>query len=118
MHTNDIQLGMTVYGTDDAEFGEVTEVWPYTDSHGFISAKDHQLNEYGPVTATTDLVASDKGYFQVKQGALLGFGGKELYVPFTDVRDTIPGERITVNCTEETCRDRYGKRPDVLDKAI
>lgn len=39
----DIRLGSNVYGSDGTELGTVTEVWPYTQSHGYISRRNHEL---------------------------------------------------------------------------
>jgi hypothetical protein len=118
MQMLDIQLGMQVYGTDEAELGSVTEVWPYTETHGYISRKNHEIASFGPVGGTGDLMTSDRGYFEVTVGQALGLADTILYVPFCDVQDIVPGERVTVNCTEDACGQRYKTRPDVLDQAV
>lgn len=93
-------------------------MWPYTESHGYISRKDHELVDYGPIGGTTELVVSDTGYFQVTKLELLGLGGRALYVPFSAVQGNIPGERVTVNCTEGTCEALFGERPEVVEHAL
>lgn len=118
MEKLDIQTDMKVLGTDGTELGKVAAVWPYSDGHGYISREAHEISDYGPIGGTEDMMTSDRGYFQVKRGDLLGFGGHELYVPFSDVQAVVPEESITVNCTAGACDDRYKTRPEALDHAV
>lgn len=118
MQELDIQIGMVVHGKDGTELGKVTEVWPYTESYGYLSRGTHELADYGAIGGTGDTMTSDRGYFQVRQGELLGFGGRDLYLPFSTIQAVAPGESVTVDCTEDTCEERYGTRPGVLDGAV
>lgn len=114
----DIQLGSHVYGTNGTELGVVTEVWPYTETHGYISRKNHELPDSGPIHGTGDLMISDSGYFEVTQPTSLGLASRIWYVPFPDVESVVPGESVTVSVDAELGEERYGSRPEVLNQAV
>lgn len=59
--------------------------------------------------------ATSTGFFKVEHGGLLGIGAKDLYIPFSDVMTTVPGQNVTVDCTKDECVDRYSQKPDFLN---
>lgn len=54
---------------------------------------------------------TDAGYFQVKQGHLLGVGGRDLYVAMSEIQSVVPEERVTPHSPREGCEERYGQPP-------
>ena len=111
MQVSDINAGMTVFDSDGTELGQVMEAWAYTEGYGYIARKEYEIADYGPVGGTTTLMETDAGYFQVKQGHLLGVGGRDLYVPMSEVQSVVPEERVTLHSTREVCEERYGQPP-------
>ncbi|GAC1462025.1 MAG: hypothetical protein PVSMB7_01300 [Chloroflexota bacterium] len=55
--------------------------------------------------------ASTAGYLHIKEGGLLGLGGKDLYVPTDQVEDVAPGDRITLRVTKAEAGERFTREP-------
>lgn len=60
---------------------------------------------------------SDSGYFAVTRSTPLGLTSGTWYVPFTDVQDVVPGERVILRVDEGLDEQRYASRPDALGHA-
>lgn len=114
----DIQLGSKVFGTDGTELGTVTEVWPYTQDYGYISRKNHEIGDSGPIRGTGNLMTSDTGFFEVTGQTALGLANRVLYVPFADVQSVDVEGRVTVASTGDAGAAQYSNRPAALDQAV
>jgi hypothetical protein len=78
------------------------------------SAKDAQTG-YTDLTSTgSPSPSGEQTYLKVSQGGVLGIGATDLYIPYNDIQNIVPGESITVNCTKDTCGAMYGTKPDFL----
>jgi hypothetical protein len=80
-----------------------------TGTPGFAGPTAPQTAGGGTATATST------GYFKVEHGGILGIGAKDLYIPFSAVTTTVPGQNVTIDCTKDECADRYSQKPDFLN---
>lgn len=77
---------------------------------GDAAGVDEARDETGTSGYESEGIAG--GYLHVKEGGLLGLGGKDLYVPMDAVQDVAPGDRITLAVTKEDAEQRFTTRPD------
>jgi hypothetical protein len=56
---------------------------------------------------------SGPGYIIVEDRGVLGVGAGGLRIPFDAVLDVMPGRRVTLDCTREQARNRYGPGPSL-----
>ena len=89
-----IEKGMTVYGSDGEELGEISHVW----------------------TNVGETPTSPRDYFVVSEGGFLGIGARSLYIPFDAAVSVVPGESVTVNCNGGQCIDLYTAKPAGIKK--
>lgn len=89
-----IEKGMKVYTSGGGDLGKITHVW----------------------TGVGDSPTSPQDYFVVGEGGFLGIGEQYLYIPFDAIEVVVPGESITVNCSQEKCIDLYAAKPEGIRK--
>lgn len=86
------QPGMVVYGSDGTEVGRVAKVaW------------------------ATRVNGEPHGYLLVGH-KVAGILTRYLYVPFSAVRDVVPGDCVTLLCTKSACKQLYGQKRDAKDR--
>jgi hypothetical protein len=116
MNATEFARGMTVYSHDDIELGEVVEVWAETPSHGALPASRYHQQDYGPIKGTTELFTTEQGWLQVRQGAFLGSGGRDLYVPLWAVQHIDSLVSATLQHQESRCEVEFSRPELVPDK--
>lgn len=116
--TSGIQTGMDVLDATGEKIGRVADILA-------VSAVSQTGSTADPYAGTTaggfdtggtfgTGVAGQRAYLKVEQGGILGIGSTDLYVPFDDVRNIVPGESVTINCAKDQCASTYGTKPDFL----
>lgn len=118
-NTSGIQQGMDVYGADGQKIGSVDDILnvaAYSQTGAGTSYAGTPSTGAQPNTGFTGGTGptGEGSYLKVDQGGILGIGATELYVPFSSVTDIVPGDRLTLDCTKDTCGDLYGKKPEFL----
>lgn len=117
-----IEPGMDVLDVSGEKVGTVADVLTIQafSQAGASSAyasptTDPGTGGYGTGPVTSGVVSAGEGsILQVEQGGILGIGARDLYIPFGDVQNVVPGSNVTVNCTKDMCAERYGNKPDFL----
>ena len=115
-----IQNGMDVLDTNGEKNGKVTDVLAVQASSQSASASDTYGETVPPIGAAAYDRAATSGsagrgnILKVQHGGMLGMGGTDLYIPVNEVTNVVPGESVTVNCTENTCENLYAQKPDFL----
>lgn len=109
MQTTDIAPGMKVWSEDGAELGSVQEVWAATPS-GHLPVSQNLLKDYGPISGSSDHLTSEEGYVHVKKDAVLGMGGRDLYVPLNIIRAR-DDENLDAAVSEAVCEAEYDQKP-------
>lgn len=97
-----IQVGIPAYDGTGEEIGTVAAVWPDVPVRA----------AYGPPAA--DQPASspeDVGYLRIDRGRSAGHAHHHLYVPFTEIREVKPRDRIILTHTAQECEDLYPRHP-------
>lgn len=114
-----VQTGMDVLDPAGDKIGTVSDILTVQ----AYSANEQDAMYADPATSTvSDLqttmgtpdAAGEQTYLKVEQGGILGIGARELYIPFSAVKQVVPGGNLTVNCTKDTCGDMYGDKPAFL----
>ena len=106
--------GMNVVGKDNIELGTIQEVWIETETHGCLPVSRCLMDDYGPVRGTGELFATKEGYLQVRGGDTLGFGGRDLWVPFHAIEGTQTATCASVRMPAGLCETRFIDRPELL----
>src|SRR5579875_1722369 len=92
----DIRGGMNVYGMDGENLGTIAEVWIEIPGHGYVAKSHFELNNYGPIRGTTDMVRGADGYVQVREGMGMRYEHEEdLFIPLTAILDVDPNDSIS-----------------------
>ncbi|MGI8825537.1 MAG: hypothetical protein ACR2JC_07820 [Chloroflexota bacterium] len=77
------------------------------------NARTDEASDFGgplPADAGVDL----GGYIQVKEGGILGIGGKDLYVPMDVVESVAPGDSVTLACSKQEAESQFASAPEGL----
>jgi hypothetical protein len=83
-------------------------VWPHVPTH-----------ESEPLAPRETMdTATDAGYFRVDRGGILGVGASQWFVPFREIAEIVPGERIVLACSEAECEEHYSQRPWFADRDL
>lgn len=115
--TSDFQRGMTVYGLDGVQLGEVKEVWAETPSHGHLPVSQYLLQDYGPIRGTAGLLDTADGYLHVQQGGMFTSDRQDLYIPLLEVHTVTACERVTLRLPKNFYRARCSELPQTVAQA-
>lgn len=99
VHATDFQTGMMVYSADGIPLGRIHEVWADTETHGSVPMSHHLLKNYGPIRGTDDLLATSRGYLQVRRRDCQTSELQDVLIPLAEVQSIVPAESATVKGT-------------------
>ena len=114
-----VQIGMDVVDPTGEKIGkidDILDVQAYVSSESDSTSLDPSSGTVADlaVTTVTPAPSEEQTYLKVSEGGILGIGAKDLYIPFSSIRNVTPGENVTIDCTKDTCGDMYGTKPDFL----
>jgi hypothetical protein len=115
----DIRTGMDVFGLDGRLIGSVVEVWLEVaeprdlDAGSLGHSAAHGLMPLGDVSGA---VTATDGYFSL-ESADQSEPSWRLFIPFSAVQILFPGQNVTLACSSEECRKKYGRVPREVDRA-
>jgi hypothetical protein len=107
-----IQRGMDVIDANGSKVGTISDVLTVQ-----AFSQESASDPYGTGGGTSG-AALEGTILKVLKGGLLGIGGTDLYIPVKDVQSVVPGENLTINCSNDACDNLYSNRPDFLGDAV
>jgi len=104
--------GMDVYSADGEKLGTVAEVWADSPTHGPVERSTTEVSDFGPVSGTSSVLDTTRGYVRVTEGGIGGIGEKSMFVPLSEVQAADRDSGVRLSCTSDLCHDRYENTPE------